>query len=403
MSLHSPSIPPIPDRTIRVELGERSYNAIVGRELLARLGELARAALGNAPTRAFIVSDRALPAPLVDRAAASLRARSFSVATLALEATEPNKSVHNAESICAAMAAARLERQDPVIALGGGIIGDLAGFAASMYRRGVPIIQCPTTLLSMVDAAVGGKTGANLSLAGGDLLKNLVGAFHQPSLVLADVDTLISLPDRHLRAGLAECLKHAMLALDVEDPGAHTTDLFTATLAAAPACLTRHLDVLASLIARNIAIKARVIAGDERELSTDASGGRAALNLGHTFAHAIETLPTLSPDKNPSNAPLHHGEAVALGLVAAAHVGLALGTLTAQETERVRTAVATLGLPIRVSGLPDNQTLIARMMHDKKVAGGKLRLIVPNGLGRVNSRLGPPNQVVEAGWNALRA
>lgn len=403
MSTSSPSIPPIPDRTIRVELGERSYNAIVGLGLLARLGQLVRATLGDVPTRVILVADGALPPPLVQHASASLQSHGFAVAALTLDSTEPNKSVHTAERICIAMASARLERRDPVIALGGGIVGDIAGFAASMYRRGVPVIQCPTTLLSMVDAAVGGKTGANLSLPSGDLLKNLVGAFHQPSLVLADVDSLMSLPDRHLRSGLAECLKHALLSLDVERPGEHPTDLFSATLNSAPACLARDGAHLAALIARNIAMKARVVASDERELSTDPSGGRAALNLGHTFAHAIETINTLTPDAHPANAPLHHGEAVALGLIAAAHVGLALGTLPPNDAESVRMAVAALGLPTRISGLPGNDVLVARMHHDKKVTGGKLRLIVPHGLGHVQSHFDPPVRVIETGWNAIRA
>jgi 3-dehydroquinate synthase len=402
MSPSSPPIPPIPDRVVRVELGERSYDAIVGTMLIPRVGPLTRNALGDGPARAMLVADSALPPPLVQHASASLQSQGFAVATLALDATEPDKSVRNAERISIAMASARLERRDPVIALGGGIIGDLAGFAASMYRRGVPVVQCPTTLLSMVDAAVGGKTGANLSLPSGELLKNLVGAFHQPSLVLADVDALTSLPSRHLRSGLAECLKHAMLALDIETNGEHPTDLFTATLDGAAACISADTRALSSLIARNIAIKARVVAADERELSTDAAGGRATLNLGHTFAHAIETIKALSPDSNPAHAPLHHGEAVALGLVAAANVGLSLGTLSAADSERVRAAVAALGLPDRVSGLPANEVLIARMQHDKKVSGGKLRLIVPHGIGRVQSHFDPPVRVIEAGWNAIR-
>lgn len=403
MSTSPPPIPPIPDRSIRVELGERSYNAIVGHGLMDRLGQFVRSALGDAHTRVILVSDSALPPPLVQHASASLQSHGFAVAALTIDSTETNKSVHNAERICVAMASARLERRDPVIALGGGIVGDLAGFAASMYRRGVPIIQCPTTLLSMVDAAVGGKTGANLSLPSGDLLKNLVGAFHQPSLVLADVGSLLSLPQRHLRSGLAECLKHAMLASDVESPGEHADDLFSATLTTAPACLARDPSHLAALIARNIAIKARVVASDERELSPDPAGGRAALNLGHTFAHAIETINTLSPDANPANSPLHHGEAVALGLVAAAHAGVAIGSLSADEAERVRTAVRTLGLPDHIAGLPGNDVLLARMQHDKKVAGGKLRLIIPHGIGHVQSHFDPPVRVIEAGWNAIRA
>ncbi len=403
----APTPQPIPDRMQRVELGDRSYDVVVGGTLLCRLGALARAALGNSASNAVIVADEGLPASLVRLAADSLSAERFTVSTHELKATEPNKNIESAERICIAMANARLERRDPVIALGGGIVGDLAGFAASIYRRGIPVIQCPTTLLSMVDAAVGGKTGANLSVTDSNgrcsLLKNLVGAFHQPSLVLADVDALSTLSDRQFRAGLAECLKHAMLALDVERTNEHSEDLLTFTLHSAPGILTRDRSLLATLVARNIAIKARVVASDERELSTVASGGRAILNLGHTFAHAIETLPALSPSNDPTQAPLHHGEAVALGLVAAAHAAAAMGLLPPADADQVRAAVEALGLPTQVANLPSNDALIARMRHDKKVVGGQIRLILPWKLGAVRSYFDPPNRVVNAGWDAIRA
>lgn len=398
---------PIPDRTVRIELGSRSYDAVIGARLLARAGAMMRRVLGNVPTRAMIAADRALTPGQVRSLAGSLEASGFSVHVHTIEATEVKKSIAAAERLCEAMAMAKLERSDPVIALGGGIVGDLAGFAASMYRRGVPVVQCPTTLLSMVDAAIGGKTGANLAVSENDgqvsLLKNLVGAFHQPALVLADVETLATLPDRQLRAGLAECLKHALLALDVEAADEHRTDLFSATTRAAAACSACDRKALAELIARNVAIKAHVVAADEHERSSAPSGGRAALNLGHTFGHAIETLPHLSPDGNPATAPLLHGEAVALGLHAAARMAVALGTLAIDEAEKVAAALAALGLPTRVAGLPPGSDLVARMQHDKKVASGKLRLIVPHGLGRVRVLTDPPIAAVLAGWDAIRA
>ncbi len=400
-------IAPIPERVIRVELGDRSYNAVVGAALLASCGSRVRDELlrrgHRPPARAALVADDRLPAEIVRSVESSLAASGFSVTRTAIEASEPAKSVANAERLCADLARAKLERHEPVIALGGGIVGDLAGFAAAVYRRGVPVVQCPTTLLSMVDAAVGGKTGANLVVPGQGLLKNLVGAFHQPHLVLADVSTLDSLPDRHLRAGLAECIKHAMLAADVEAPGEHPDSLLDRTQALLPRVLSRNHEALAELVARNIAIKARVVASDERELSNAPSGGRAALNLGHTFAHAIETLPALSPDADPANAPLHHGEAVALGLRAAAACAAALKLIDPHVAERVSDLLAHAGLPTRIAGLPPGPELLARMAHDKKVASGRLRLVLPVAAGRVRIVEAPDPAAVTLAWDAIRA
>lgn len=393
-------------RTITVALAERSYDVHVGPGLLRRLGELTRAALGDRPARCLLAHDDGLPAATVESARVSLASAGFSVTPVPVHASEVDKSIAAAERLCIAMAQARLERHEPVVALGGGVVGDLAGFAAAIYRRGVPVIQCPTTLLSMVDASVGGKTGANLTVPETDgvaLLKNLVGVFHQPSLVLADVDVLASLPPRHLRAGLAECVKHALLARDVETPGEHPSDLLADTAQAGQYLSCNKYSDLTSLIARNIAIKARVVAGDERELSTDPGGGRAALNLGHTFGHAIETLATLTPDGDPRHAPLLHGEAVALGLHAAAATALTLNMLNPDDLGRVVATLDAVGLPTRVSNLPSDDALIERMAHDKKVAGGRLRLILPAGLGHVRVLTDPPIQAVRAGWAAIRA
>lgn len=397
-------------RTIRVELGERGYDVRVGAGLLESLGEAVRDRLGaggHRPVRrAMLVRDAGVPEGFAAQASLSLERAGIEVRTFELVASEHEKTIANSERICAEMARAKMERQEPLIALGGGIVGDVAGFAASMYRRGVPVVQCPTTLLSMVDAAVGGKTGANLVVrddrGGTSLLKNLVGAFHQPSLVVADVSTLDSLPDRQLRAGLAECLKHGMLAGGVEGSQERGAALFEAVVRDARSILARERGALVDLVARNIAIKALVVAGDERELSTDPRGGRAALNLGHTFGHAIETMPGLTPDGDPAHAPLHHGEAVGLGLHAAAWTGVALGMTTEGEARRVGEALKLVGLPATVAGLPESGTLLARMGDDKKVSGGRLRVIVPEGLGRVRLIDSPPVQAIEAGWDAIR-
>lgn len=394
-----------PERSIRVQLGERSYNAVVGAGLLETLGTRVKEALGARPAhRCVLVHDAALPRALVSATERSLNAAGFAVASMSLDATEREKSLANAGRICGILAATKVERHEPVVALGGGIVGDLAGFAAAIYRRGVPVVQCPTTLLSMVDAAVGGKTGANLEAPGtGGLLKNFIGAFHQPSLVLADVGALDSLPDRHVRAGLAECIKHALLAADVESHQEAPQSLFDRTEALLGRVIVRDRGALTELIGRNIAIKARVIASDEREMSTDPAGGRAALNLGHTFGHAIETIPGLTPDGNPAHAPLHHGEAVALGVHAACRCAVLLGTLADAEADRVERLLRGAGLPTRIQGLPRGEELLERMAHDKKVAGGRIRLVLPHGLGHVRIVEGPEPGVVMRAWDSIRA
>ncbi len=278
------------------------------------------------------------------------------------------------------------------------MVGDLAGFAAATYRRGVPVIQCPTTLLAMVDASVGGKTGVNLDLGTSeapDLKKNAVGAFHQPSLVLADTDSLGSLAPRHLRAGLAECIKHGMIAADAGDPGllAWIGKNLNGLLGLDRALVTE-------LVTRNVAVKARIVAGDERE--ENSSGGRAILNLGHTFGHAIETLPGLSPDRNMANAPLLHGEAVALGLVAAAACSAKLGLCPLGLLDQVGDLLTRAGLPTKVAGLPSDEAIITLMGHDKKAMGGAMRLVLPVGGGRAMVVANPAREGVAAGLAAIR-
>lgn len=403
-------------RTVRVNLGERSYDVHVGAGILSRLGATVAEVLR--PRAVLLVADDALPGPLVATAEASLRSVGLGVTTVAVHASEHDKSFAAAQRLVEAAAASRLERADAIIALGGGVIGDLGGFAASIYRRGVAFVQCPTTLLSMVDASVGGKTAVNLQI-GGDaadaagaparLLKNMVGTFHQPRLVLADVDALRSLPQRHLRSGLAECIKHGMLGLDFDDPG-----LLDAVANAGPkvaAGQATDADLI-DLIARNVALKARVVSGDEFERgSTGSAGeqaaahaGRESLNLGHTFGHALEAMPHPSPDADPANAPLHHGEAVALGLIAATATAEALAQVAPGSSERVRTLVASVGLPTRVGSLRDGASIINAMMDDKKVQGGRLRLVLPwQQVGRVHVVHAPALRAVEAGLDALRS
>ena len=324
-------------------------------------------------------------------------AAGFAITTAQARATETDKSLETVERLLAEVAETNHERRDPVIALGGGIVGDVAGFVAAIYRRGVPVIQCPTTLLSMVDASVGGKTGVNLAGGGaarGGLKKNFVGAFHQPALVVADVATLDSLPDRELRCGLAECVKHGLIAA-AEDGGA----LLAWIEANLSRIAARDPASLVELVERNVRLKAGIVGRDEREDSD--KDVRAALNLGHTFGHAIETLPGLTPDGDPAHAPLHHGEAVALGLVAAARCAEHLGLCERALGDRVVSVLRRIGLPVQVSGLPDSGAVLAAMRHDKKVQGGRLRLVLPTGAG-VRVVDDPDEAAIRTGLAAIR-
>lgn len=397
-------------KSIRVGTPSAAYDVLIGVGLVDHLGELTACRLARSARRAFIAHDAGLPASLVARVAMSISAAGMKTTLHPVAASESRKTMHDAESLLMQVAASRHERFEPIIALGGGIVGDVAGFAAAIYRRGVPVVQCPTTLLAMVDASVGGKTGVNL-LAGNDpadgygasIRKNLVGAFHHPCLVVADVATLDSLGGRQVRAGLAECLKHGMISAATgsahNDPG-----LFGWITASIPALLSKDREALVELVARNVAIKAAVVGGDEREELPSEQGGRALLNLGHTFGHAIETVPGLTADGDPANAPLHHGEAVAIGLVAACHASLNAGMCSTGLVQEVESSLVNAGLPIRLKNLPSNDVLHTIMTHDKKVVGGKVRLVLPvgetPGTAVVSENI--PREGIDRAWDAVR-
>lgn len=382
--------------TVRLD-GARDYDVLVGDALIGTLTARARE-LFPAASRAFVVRDAGVPTRTGDDLVAALGGAGFRVSSLDVRPSEVDKLLATLERILVALAESKHERRDPLVALGGGIVGDVAGFAAAVYRRGVPIVQSPTTLLSMVDASVGGKTGVNLRATDGSLKKNLVGAFHQPRLVVADVGVLASLPDRHLRAGMAECVKHALLAGAFGD-----ATLLGWIEGSAGAILARDRATLASLVARNVAIKAAVVAGDEREEAESAAGGRALLNLGHTFGHAIETIPELSPSGDDRDAPLYHGEAVALGTMAALHAATSMGLCLASLRDRVAGVMVGLGLPIKVHGLPASERVLELMGHDKKVLGGVLRLVLPCNGSTCRVAENPPREVVLAAIDSLRA
>ncbi|MEL7474208.1 MAG: 3-dehydroquinate synthase family protein, partial [Planctomycetota bacterium] len=363
----------IPGHTIPVRIGAgsaMSYDVRIGSGVLGDLERLAAAFAS-----ALLVADSGVPDDLIDEARAATERGGPSIGVHRFERPiERVKTTASVHAICASLSEMGADRSTSlVIAVGGGIVGDTAGFAAAAYQRGVPVVQCPTTLLAMVDASVGGKTGVNLETPDGRLRKNYIGAFHQPRAVLADTRAIRSLSDRHHRAGLAECVKHACLSAAFGDP-----DLMAWTEANAEALLARDDSTLAELIARNVRVKAAVVAEDERERAN--SGGRALLNLGHTFAHAIEPIPTLSPDEDSAHAPLHHGEAVALGVCAAAATATSLDPSTDRDqyAARLRALFERVGLPTQVRALPPAEELAVSMRADKKARAGRLRLVLPD-------------------------
>lgn len=383
-----------PVRRVTVSV-QTPYDVDIGAGVLSGLGHAVRGASPGG-SRVVLAVDAGLPEATVEAAASPLRSSGFTVIRHALIADEHHKSIEELARLLGAMAGCKLERGEPLVALGGGVVGDLAGFAAASYRRGVPFIQCPTTLLAMVDASVGGKTGINLRV--GDVVrKNMAGAFHQPHAVLADVETLRTLGERHLRAGLAECVKHALLSGPLGDP-----TLFDVTTRAAAE--VANVDGLVELIARNVALKARVVEADPREEAPDAVGGRALLNLGHTFGHAFEPVEGacgVLADGRILPAPMHHGEAVALGLIAATTAAELMGMAPTVSSSALRTLLTSLGLPVRARGLPSMGVLAEAMTNDKKAIGGVQRLVLPTKGFACKVVASPPRQAVEAGIDAI--
>lgn len=351
------------ERVIRVDLGEDSYDIVVGSGCLGRLGSLMRSF--DLTDRALVVTHPDIATLYGERAADSLRSAGFEPAVIEVPAGEEQKSLQWAEKLYDAMLSHRMDRRSPVIALGGGVVGDLAGFAAATFLRGIPFIQVPTSLLAQVDASVGGKVAVDHRRG-----KNLIGAFYQPLLVLASLDTLDSLPDRELRAGMAEVIKYGVIA----DAG-----LFTYIEGRLDEILRREYGALAHLVARSCEIKADVVAGDERE-----QGRRAILNFGHTMGHAIET-----------QTGMLHGEAVAIGMVYAARVAERMGMLDGDSVQRLIELVRRTGLPVRCDGLDASATL-ETMKLDKKSVGGRLRFILPERIGTVVIRDDVPNDYIRS-------
>ncbi len=361
----------------RVQSSRGDYEIAVRRGGLAELGDGVQRAAPKA-RNVMLAMDEAVQKPWGERARSSLVITGFGVSTIALKADESQKCIAAVERVWAAMLQAGMQRNDVLVALGGGVIGDLAGFAAATYQRGIPLVMAPTTLLAMVDASIGGKTAVNLPLPSGGLGKNMAGAFHAPAWVLADINTLETLSDRDFRCGLAECVKHALIC----DP-----QLLGWIEANRARIASRDPDTLQALVERSAEIKATIVSADEFE-----EDGRSNLNLGHTFAHALESV---------LHDELRHGEAVAIGLVAAAAASRTVGLEGAMDPQVLAGILAQLGLPTRVPRAVDRHALLAAMAHDKKGQGGVVPLVLMTGGGPVRSKVAP--EVVAAGWSAVGA
>ncbi len=351
-------MPPI---LVNVALGDRAYDIVIGRGALSSLGHRIKAIRPGA--RVAIVTDTTVAKYWLKPAQAALAEAGIESTKIVVGGGEGSKSYGVLEDVCEALIAAKIERSDLVVALGGGVIGDLAGFAASIVRRGVDFVQVPTSLLAQVDSSVGGKTGINSPKG-----KNLIGAFHQPLLVVADTAVLDTLSPRQFRAGYAEVAKYGLLGdlpffewLEKNHAG-----IFTGAVAREEA------------IAASCRAKAAIVARDERE-----TGERALLNLGHTFGHALEAATGFS-DR------LFHGEGVAVGMTLAAEFSAAQGMISNEDAARVQRHLASVGLPTRLQdiagftqeGLGDADSLLALMAQDKKVKRGKLTFILLEKIGR---------------------
>lgn len=335
---------------VPVALGSRSYQILVGTGLLEQLGALC----GELPLtrRAMIVTNPVVSRLYGAKASASLQRAGFQVAITEVPAGERAKSLSQAASLYRAFLRHRMDRRSAVIALGGGVIGDLAGYAAATFLRGLPLIQVPTTLLAQVDSSVGGKVGVNLPEG-----KNLVGVFHQPSLVVADVQTLKSLPARQMRAGLSEVVKYGMIA---------DRELFAYIETHLDAILRAEDEPLGHIVTRSCAIKAAVVEEDERE-----EGRRAILNFGHTVGHALEAT--------SGYGRLLHGEAVAIGMVVATMLSVSRGLCEPEELERLHTLLARIGLPTRVSS--NTADVVKTISYDKKVRNQVIYFVLTKGIG----------------------
>ena len=342
-------------RTVRVPLGNRSYNIKIAPGLISKLGaECARLKLGQ---RCAIITDTNVGREYAKPAYNSLLRAGFEPSLVIVPAGETAKSLKSVQSCYDRLSSHRLERKSFIVALGGGVVGDLAGFVAATYLRGIPFVQVPTTLLAHVDSSVGGKVGVNLKAG-----KNLVGAFYQPRLVLCDLDTLATLPGRDFRAGLAEIIKYGII---------HDAALFARLERDMPKLLRRQAKPLGEIIARCCKIKAEVVGQDETD-----SGLRAILNFGHTIGHGLEAI--------SSYGKYLHGEAISLGQVAAARLSQEIAGLPEQDVARITSLFKQAGLPTEVKLVASQRPkLFAAMKLDKKVHDGEIKFVLAKRIGKV--------------------
>lgn len=343
-------------RTVHVDLGDRSYDVEIGRGLIGSAGDRILSQFGK--RRVAIITDETVAGLHLPALEDSLRAAGLTSTSLALPAGEATKSWDHLGQAVEWLLAQKIERKDLVIAFGGGVIGDLVGFASAILRRGVRFIQIPTTLLAQVDSSVGGKTGINSPQG-----KNLIGAFYQPALVLADIDVLDTLTPRDFWAGYGEVAKYGLLG----------DETFFAWLEKNGSKLSQDSDLRAEAVRHSVAMKAGIVQRDETE-----QGERALLNLGHTFGHVLESATGYS-------SRLLHGEGVAIGCALAFDLSARMGLCSQETPSRVAVHLKEVGLPTRIADipgdLPDNDALIALMAQDKKVQDGKLRFILARGIG----------------------
>jgi 3-dehydroquinate synthase len=357
---------------IKVRVEPRAYDVLMERGLLRKAGSVLARVLGK-ERRCFVVTVPPVRRLWGEKLHTSLTKAGLRPEFLEMSDGERNKNLHTVQVLAERMVALGADRDGAVIALGGGVAGDVAGFLAASYMRGIDFVQIPTTLLAQVDASVGGKTGVNLRAG-----KNLVGAFHQPRAVLIDSEFLATLPEREFRAGLYESVKCGVIG----DPG-----LFRFMEANKAAILRRNGAALDRVIAASVKLKAKVVAADERE-----EGLRQILNFGHTIGHALEA--------ESGYHQFLHGEAVAWGMIAAAHIANVLGTMKAAEAEQMTQAVLALGHLPHVN--TSAKRVVARLGSDKKARGGNVRFILPKKIGVVEVVTGVANNVVLEAVENLR-
>ncbi|ORT99844.1 3-dehydroquinate synthase [Anaerovibrio sp. JC8] len=353
-------------RLVTVDLGENSYNIYIGNNLQAEIVDFCKKS--SFSSRGLIITDTNVGPLYGDKLKAMLADGGVDAEIYAIEAGESSKSLGNFEKIMTRCIELGLDRKSPIFALGGGVVGDLAGFAAASYMRGVPFVQVPTSLLAQVDSSVGGKVAVNHTLG-----KNLIGAFYQPKAVFMDLDWLRTLPKREIYTGLGEIIKYGII---------YDNEFFRFLEENVDEILSLNNEAAAHMTARSCEIKAAVVSEDEKE-----SGLRAILNFGHTMAHAVE--------KNTGYTRYNHGEAVAIGMICAAHISRALRLVDDASFKRVEKLIGIMQLPAKAEGC-DIDTLYEAIFHDKKTVNGQVKWVLMDGeIGKVRITKEVPEAVVK--------